>query len=250
MEKEQISLKKKISRALIPRSFVELVLRKLTNRRLRKYQSKYPHLVCRKDTSDHYVFRDIFLLNELVLPVSIHPKLIIDLGAYIGLSAIYYKEAYPDSTLICVEPEDSNFELLKNNTSQFSQVQTIHSGVWSKNVGLKISNQSVEKWAFSLEEVPDGEEYDVFAVTVDSLLENSGFSHIDILKVDIEGAEKQLFSVGCEKWIDKVNILVLELHDRIIPGCSDAVYNALDMSQWTEYRKGEKVIFVRNNRLG
>ncbi|MBC9813781.1 FkbM family methyltransferase [Crocinitomicaceae bacterium CZZ-1] len=245
MKNKADSLRKKISRMLIPRSWVEVALKKLTNRLIKQYQKKYPWLIVRKSTSDHYVFRDIFLLHEFQLPVEVKPKLIVDLGAYIGLSALYYAETYPDAKIICVEPEDSNFELLRSNTERLRQVELINAGVWSKNAGLRIKNKEVEKWAFSLEEVPEGEEYDVFAVTIDSILAKSGCDRIDILKIDVEGAEKQLFSEGFEKWIDKVDVIVVELHDRIIEGCSKAVYNAIGETDWAEYKKGEKVIFVR-----
>lgn len=249
MKNEEDSLRKKISKMLIPRDWVEFVLKKLTNRLIKKYQRKYQWLIVRKNTSDHYVFRDIFLLHEFHLPVNVQPKLIVDLGAYIGLSALYYAETYPDAKIICVEPENSNFELLNSNTQKLKHVETINAGVWSKNTGLRIRNKKAEKWAFSLEEVNEGEDHDVWAVTIDSILANSGFERIDILKIDVEGAEKQLFSEGCEKWIGKVNVIVVELHDRLVENCSTAVYNVLTETDWTEYKKGEKVIFVRKSIL-
>lgn len=110
---------------------------------------------------------------------------------------------------------------------------------------LKIADVKKEKWAFTLERVEEGEEYDIRSVTVSKLLEDSDFDRIDILKIDIEGAEKELFSTNSKKWLNKVNIIVLELHDRMRKGCSEAVYNAIDKSIWREWSKGEKVVFVR-----
>ena len=109
-------------------------------------------------------------------------------------------------------------------------------------------DSSSEKWAFKVEEIEGETKEGIKSMTLNSILENSGFQEIDILKIDIEGSEKELFSKNTE-WLDKVKIIVLELHDRLIPGCSDAVYEAIDSTIWEEYKKGEKVIFIRKNLI-
>ena len=76
----------------IPRPLVEALLKLITNVLILFYRFKFKILVIRKNTSDHYVFRDIFLLNEFKLPIEIKPKFIVDTGAYIGLSTLYYAE--------------------------------------------------------------------------------------------------------------------------------------------------------------
>lgn len=230
---------------LIPRPVVAGTLRLATNVLIRLYSFKFKDLSIRKGTSDHYVFRDIFLFGEFRLPVDIQPKLIIDAGAYIGLSALYYSNKYPSAKIIAIEPEDTNFEMLTRNTESNPNIQRVNAGVWSSNTNLRISNKSSEKWAFTVEEVPDGQPFDIRAVTIDSVLENSGFDTIDVLKIDIEGSEKEIFSKNAEKWLPRVNVLVLELHDRMVEGCSDALYSAINKDDWKEFREGEKVILVR-----
>lgn len=230
---------------LIPRPVVKGTLRLATNVLIRFYSFKFKDLSIRKGTSDHYVFRDIFLFGEFRLPVDIQPKLIIDAGAYIGLSALYYSNKYPSAKIIAIEPEDTNFEMLTRNTESNPNIQRVNAGVWSSNANLRISNKSSEKWAFTVEEVPDGQPFDIRAVTIDSVLENSGFDTIDVLKIDIEGSEKEIFSKNAEKWLPRVNVLVLELHDRMVEGCSDALYSAINKDDWKEFREGEKVILVR-----
>lgn len=234
---------------LIPRPVVEGTLRLATNALIRFYSFKFKDLTIRKGTSDHYVFRDIFLFGEFRLPVTIEPKLIVDAGAYIGLSALYYSNKYPSAKIIAIEPEDTNFEMLTRNTTSNPNIELVNAGVWSSNANLRISNKSSEKWAFTVEEVPEGQPFDIRAVTIDSILENSGFDKIDILKIDIEGSEKEIFSKNADKWLPKVNVLVLELHDRMIEGCSDALYGAIVREDWNEFREGEKVILVRKKLL-
>ena len=239
----------KLTKKIVPRSVVEGVLATITNLLIGIYRIKFKKLIIRRGTSDHYVFRDIFLFGEFKLPVVIDPELIIDAGAYTGLSALYYSKTYPNAKIIAVEPESSNFKVLNQNTVDNSNIECIQAGLWSENALLKIADVKKEKWAFTLERVKEGEEYDIRSITVSKLLEDSDFDRIDILKIDIEGAEKELFSTNSKKWLNKVNIIVLELHDRMRKGCSEAVYNAIDKSIWREWSKGEKVVFVRKNLL-
>jgi hypothetical protein len=51
-----------------------------------------------------------------------------------------------------------------------------------------------------------------------------GVEHIDILKLDIEGAERELFNLGAEAWLGAVGQIIIELHDRFVPGCAFAFY--------------------------
>lgn len=62
---------------------------------------------------------------------------------------------------------------------------------------------------------------------------------IDILKMDIEGSEKNVFE-NAKDWIDKVGMITVELHDRICMGCSRAFY--LASREFTRYEmNGEKI---------
>ncbi len=231
----------------IPRPIVETILKIITNLIIFIYRIRFKRLIIRKNTSDHLVFRDIFLFGEFKLPINIEPKLIIDIGAYVGLSSLYYSSRYPNAQIIAVEPESLNFDSLIQNTELHPNIKCINAGIWSKNTRLKIVNPQSEKWAFTLTEADKLDSEVIKAVTINEILADSGFDEIDILKIDIEGSEKEIFSRNSENWLKKVKIIVLELHDRIMPGCSDSVYNAMNKEDWQEYKNGEKVIFIKKN---
>jgi hypothetical protein len=74
------------------------------------------HWADRQGTSDSEVFKDIFVRRNYRLPVYTRPKLIIDGGAYVGYSSLYFSLKYPEAKIIAVEPEDSNFELLEEKS--------------------------------------------------------------------------------------------------------------------------------------
>jgi hypothetical protein len=58
-------------------------------------------------------------------------------------------------------------------------------------------------------------------ITVPGLMQQFGLETIDVLKIDVEGAEREIFA-ACD-WMDKVRFLAIELHDRFWPGCSALV---------------------------
>ena len=81
---------------------------------------------------------------------------------------------------------------------------------------------------------------------MDELLKWSGLSKIDILKLDVEGAEKDIFeSANCGKWLDCVRQIVVELHDRIVPGCSEALEHATEGRRFARSTSGECLVMRR-----
>jgi len=63
------------------------------------------------------------------------------------------------------------------------------------------------------------------------------------LKLDIEGAEKNVFEKKFEQWLPRVKILVIEFHDRMVEGCSSTVLKALSNYSFRSEIKGENTIF-------
>lgn len=70
-----------------------------------------------------------------------------------------------------------------------------------------------------------------------------------ILKMDIEGAEKEVFS-NHPVWMSKIGMIVIELHDKIKVGCNRAFYLATDDFVKSEFRNGENVFLITNNKKG
>lgn len=200
----------------------------------------------RSHTSDILVFNQIFLDGNYGLSINIKPKLIIDGGAYIGCSTLYFANKFPEAKIIAVEPHPSNFVLLKENTVNYQNIKLINSGIWNKNALLKIRDAGRGYWEAMVEEVASIQEGSFESVTIGELLKNSGYERIDILKLDIEGSEKEIFSDKYEDWLSKVNIIIMELHDRFRPGCSEAVYSALNKYNFNNYIKGDNTIFIKN----
>lgn len=81
---------------------------------------------------------------------------------------------------------------------------------------------------------------------IDSVLALSGHRNIDLLKLDVEGAEKEIFSVNYENWLPYTKVIMIELHDRFKHGCSKAFFSAVAKYDFSFSIRGENCILVNN----
>ncbi len=174
-------------------------------------------VLCRPKTSDLKVFDQIFVGREYrCLDEADDGGLIIDCGANVGYSSAFFLSRFRRSNVIAVEPDSMNFAMLEKNLTPYGErVSAICSAVWSHPAGLVLEEETAgdgQEWSRTVREARDGETPMMMATDIGSLLNNSGYDRISILKVDIEGAEKVVFGSNYEKWIDKVDNLVIELH--------------------------------------
>lgn len=201
-------------------------------------------------TTDASVLRQVFVLKQYDVACPIVPKIIVDAGANIGLSAIFFANKYPDATIIALEPESSNFRLLQKNVAPYPQIKPMHVALWKANLQINVVDNHYGHHAFqTMEGNPNGclKCGLVQALTVDDIMSSMGLNSIDLLKIDIEGAEKEVFE-NSAKWIDKVEIIMAELHDNIKPGCSKAFMRATE-SFSRKPSNGETVMCFRTPKV-
>lgn len=187
---------------------------------VRSHWSTQP-LFVRLNTSDVAVFRQVYLDHEYSIVDAIQGPLttIIDGGANIGLTSAYFADRHPAATIYAIEPDASNFRLLEKNTAGFANVHPICGALWGKDGVVHISQADAETWAFRVEDSESSVGGDIPSFRLGTLLEKYGIAHLTLLKLDIEGAEYEVLEDSAH-WIDKVGNIVIELHDRLRPGCS------------------------------
>ena len=192
----------------------------------------------RPGTSDEFVFGEIFVDKEYDLELG-DPLVIVDAGAHIGLGSIFFAIRYPRATIIAVEPEEANFALLKRNVAAFPNIRALQAALWSRDTVVKIGNPDADTWAFQVGEGAEGR--DIPTVTMEGVFSMFGIDRIHVFKVDIEGAEKEVFRSSAD-WIDKVDCLIVELHDRFQPGCTEALDEATRGHTYERSTSGESVV--------
>jgi FkbM family methyltransferase len=203
----------------------------------------FNRLILRKDSTDYKVYSQIFLNEELKLPIPITAKTIIDLGAYTGISATYFINKYKGSYVIALEPDYDNYKILEKNANN-KNIVCLNKAAWNKNETLDVFKNNYGEWASTVQPYTDLSKKQIVAgITINSLLAEYNIKKIDIIKIDIEGSEKILFS-GELDWLDITENMIIELHPEFIDGLP--LLNDIMLRRGFKYhRNGEKIIYQK-----
>jgi FkbM family methyltransferase len=196
----------------------------------------------RLGTSDFCSYRDVLIEKEKKYEPDIpnfSPRNIVDAGAHIGMASIGFAVRYPTAKIIALEPEPANYKALLRNVAPYRSIIPVQAALWKEDgeVGLEASDAH-PRGAF---QVVDNGRTKVRAMTMRTLMRETGLDSIDLLKLDIEGAEREVFE-ACD-WIGVVQVIAVELHDRIKPGCRTAVQTATDKLR--SYEQGDITFYLQ-----
>ncbi len=185
-------------------------------------------LIGRYGSSDILVLGQVFLDREYqALRENRSVDLVIDCGANVGYSAAYFLSEFPQSIVIAVEPDPDNFLILKRNLAPYGErARVLQKGIWSKPVRLKIAESKYRDgraWSKQVVECDVADPEGLDGIDIGSLLAEFGREHLSILKIDIEGAEAEVFASECS-WLEKVDTLAIELHEDSMFGNGRAVF--------------------------
>lgn len=180
-------------------------------------------IVVRGRTSDVTVFYEIFALRIYKIPKT-EITSIIDLGANVGYASIYFAHFCPNAHIIAVEPEHSNYQTLVENTQNLTNISCVHAAIWPQETELTLQNPSAPNWSFHYKETENMLNGPVIKTqTIPGLMKKFELSRVNLLKIDIEGAEKNLFASDTG-WLGYVDCLQIEIHS---DEAKKAVFNAL-----------------------
>jgi FkbM family methyltransferase len=168
-------------------------------------------------SSDPYTIRQVFVCQEHDDLLQLDDiKLVVDCGANIGCASARFLSHYPQVQLIAIEPDPKNFEVLKSNLAPYgNRAKALRAAVWNEDSQVVSCSRGTYRdgldWATTVSLPVDGGG-DTPTVSLDGLLNDSGFPTIDILKIDIEGAERLIFDENCHSWLSRTRNLCIELH--------------------------------------
>jgi FkbM family methyltransferase len=190
---------------------------------------------CRTDLSDLFVLREVFVHRIYEFPYERHVgpvRRVLDLGSNAGFSPLYFSLVCPGAEIACVEPVGANVELVRENAARNRLPWTVHqaavaatpgevtlysSGWWASSSTTKEVAQARAASQHRPERQLGGTEETVRAVTVPDLLDELGWDTVDVVKMDIEGAERDVLLDGDTSWLDRVGVLVLDIHAKYVP---------------------------------
>ena len=200
----------------------------------------------RLDTTDQVVYRQVLLQKEYAFDVPFAPRVIVDAGANIGTTAIYFAEKYPQAKIIAVEPAPSNFAMLAKNVKPYPAIVPVHAALWNHGGEINVAppppdSDAVGEWGFVTH---DGPGIKVRAVTMQELMAEMSVSAIDLAKIDIEGAEVEVFEDT--RWLAGLGCLMIECHDIYRPGCSARVDAAMK-EKFVRSQRGQTTFYLRSS---
>jgi FkbM family methyltransferase len=223
------------------------------------------HLLIRPGTSDLLVFHQIFVGREYEpLDGMVSPRLVVDAGANVGYSSAWFLSRFPTARVIALEPDPENVEVCRRNLEPYrDRVQVLTRAVWPRpgrltilhygklgdrgECGVQVMEGPLNHGALPEHvhrgpnpPVPVGE---VEAIDMASVIAMAG-SPVDLLKMDIEQAERPVFEDGDLTWLREVSNIAIELHG---PQAREVFFGALKGFSYESGESGELTI-CRNIR--
>ena len=160
-----------------------------------------------------HTYRELFEDEIYRFTADTSTPLIIDCGANIGLSVVYFKSLYPQSTIIAYEPDEANIELLNKNieANKYKNVTIKKEAVWIQNEKLYFKSIGSQGSQIAADGLQKHDTVEVNAIRLAEVLQ----SHpIDFLKIDIEGAEYEVMK-DCAQSLGKVKNIFVEYHGKV-----------------------------------
>lgn len=214
----------------------------------------------RRYTSDLDVYRQLYdrpdypiIINKIegLLGGADKIQTIVDGGAYIGLSTFYWARSFPNAKVVAIEAETSNFELLTRNVSinNLEAVYLENKAVWYKSGELSITKDKMDKrpWAFAVEESVDNNTERIQSISLSKLREDHNLGTIDVLKLDIEGAEREVFLKDRQiaEVLKNTRIILCELH--YFDSTKNEILNKISKAGFSYETIGEDHFFINKN---
>jgi FkbM family methyltransferase len=225
-------------------AFTALVVGKFTHRLLTVRMRFCGRTFSFRGRDDRGVITHFMIDNYRIVDRPDRPvQYIIDAGANIGDETLRFRHFHPTATIVAVEPAADNYAVLVRNFRDDPQVKTVCRGLWPTPAKLAVERGATHE-GYRVREV-DGGDFDIEAVTIEQLMSDHGLPRIDILKLDIEGAEYHLFSRNTASWVPKVGVLIFECNDTDVRGAAQSVFGATLGEPFDCFISGESLVMIR-----
>jgi len=159
------------------------------------------NLTARDGVSAAHIFYEVFLQDHYPKRMLRDAKIIIDIGANIGLFSYYARLHAPQSRIIAFEADPATFSVLAKNVNALS-VHCVHGAVTSFDGDLEFYCSPVSGWssAYPVMGAANGQMVKVPALRLSQFIKKSGINRVDFLKIDVEGAEYEILLDDSELW--------------------------------------------------
>lgn len=153
-------------------------------------------------------YKEIFVDHIYAFKSTSEQPRILDLGANIGLSVLYFKQLYPGGEITAFEADPMIFGHLEKNVhgNGFRDVSLINKAVWDENSIIRFNSEGADGGRVAIED--DKNIISVESVDIREILNRGDY---DFLKMDIEGAEERVFP-ACKDFLPSFKFVFVEYH--------------------------------------
>ncbi len=164
--------------------------------------------------------------------------LVVDAGANVGYSALYFSEFFLDAQILAIEPDPMTFKQLQANCASAARITPVHGALWRHSNGVDLQRQDSASWARSVVEgglTP--------SMTLDALVSSVPGALPLVLKLDIEGAEREVVAASLGT-VRHFPCILIEPHDFMSPGagCLTPLFEALSGRRTDTLLSGENLM--------
>jgi len=176
----------------------------------------------RRVSTDRYVIAEVLLRDQYAcLRGRAGVRAIVDAGANIGTASVDFMNQYPEARVVALEPDPGNYDLLAQNLRPYGpRAIALRRALWHTSEHLSVVRGEFRdggEWSVQVKPVTGTSSSqglpDVAGTSLPDLLDEFQIDRVDILKIDIEGAERLLLPEPLGTMLDRVGILAIELHD-------------------------------------
>jgi FkbM family methyltransferase len=204
----------------------------------------------RPGTSDLQVFSQIFVEREYAPFDDLRGVgTILDCGANVGYSSVYFLDRFPKARLLAIEPDEMNFEVLSRNLAPFGdRALAVRGGVWNACGRLHVSEgvyRDGGKWSVQVRLARGDESGSFPSFDLPALMNRAGFDRVSLLKIDVEGAEALVFDSTSSAWLDRVDNIAIELHDDSSFGMASPVFWRAVLDRGFEFSRSGELTLCR-----
>ncbi|MGN6848681.1 MAG: FkbM family methyltransferase [Sphingomicrobium sp.] len=167
--------------------------------------------------------------------------IIVDAGANIGAVSLSFAAQFPDASIVAIEPHPANAALLRRNLEQHGNCVVLEAAIGAERGFVSLHNESYS-WGIRTERAASG----VPMITIEDAFRASGGDTPLIVKIDIEGFERDLFASNTG-WIEQSYVVGIEPHDWMLPGelSSRSFQQAMSRHPFELIIDGDNLLYVR-----
>jgi FkbM family methyltransferase len=159
----------------------------------------------RLNKGDLHTIREIWFADDYRLPFANSSGVLLDLGANIGMASVWLAKKYSFRRVIAVEPDPTNADLVRDNF----ELNGINGQVLEAAIGPKVGTARFQFSEFSNLGRLSENGSPVQVISVDTILKKFAVNRFVLIKIDIEGAEQELFD-GPTEWLAQTDAVIME----------------------------------------